>query len=146
MHHGNFIEHYATHHCHHQVDKNAVSRHIATEHLDNVFTHHVKPTFPAYSHALQTRQQVHQRRRLDNGADNDMLEQKWKDTSEGFDTVHVIEWMVDTCSVSSWTSVKKSTDAYAPLLSIFMNKRPTNWKCSYRGLSHLYYVCWMILT
>jgi hypothetical protein len=100
MDHGNFIDHYAAHHCHHQaVDKDSMSRHLATEHLDNVFAQLVKPAFPAHSQVLQTRQNIHQRRRIDDPDDN-VLEQKWKESSKGFDTVNIIEWMVDTCSVS----------------------------------------------
>ncbi|KAI8343536.1 hypothetical protein BC941DRAFT_411659 [Chlamydoabsidia padenii] len=100
-----FVEYYTIQYCHHKIDNSDLSKHLATEHMDDIFTRFIKPTFPGYNQDLLLQRRQAQRKQTHNNIDNDLLEHKWKTVKDGFDTVGVMEWIVDTCSANELETV-----------------------------------------
>ena len=104
----NFIRHYASQHCNCQYDNNNkndddISRHLSQDHLQDIYNDSIRSTFARHEHpGLDTSQYKY----YDPGKDSDHTEdQTWKETPFGYDQVHVVEWAIDSSSVSFSFSV-----------------------------------------
>ncbi|KAG2221533.1 hypothetical protein INT45_004527 [Circinella minor] len=98
-----FIRHYASHHCKCQYDNNNnddndISRHLSQDHLQDIFNNSIRSAFSRHEHpALDTMRYKY----YDPVKDSDHTEnQFWKETPFGYDQVHVIEWVIDSCPAS----------------------------------------------
>ncbi|CAO3587316.1 unnamed protein product [Absidia cylindrospora] len=104
-----FLQHFASQYCQHDINPNDISAHVATEHLNDVFNFCIKPSFPAQSQQLQTRQRF----QPISTDDESMVEQLWKKMENGYDTVDIIEWIV---SVSSSGELERILPKIIPLV------------------------------
>lgn len=93
-----FLDYYHSKFCQHDISEDIIifSQHLITDHLDNIFDKFIKPAFPTQSQQLQKKTFKIVKQYNDEPI---QLNEKWKEIKHGFNTVDIIELIIEACSV-----------------------------------------------
>ncbi|KAI9308323.1 hypothetical protein BJ944DRAFT_246663 [Cunninghamella echinulata] len=100
-----FLDYYHSKYCQHNKsdDKLLFSRHLITDHLDHIFDNIIKPTFPTQSQQLQKKKNFKIVKQYND--EPIQLKEEWKEMNHGFNTIDIIEWIIETCNTNQLESI-----------------------------------------